>query len=112
VVRLDADRRQVVVGPREALLTRALLLNEVNWLGEEPALEDAAAVGRPVLARVRSTREPAPARLMQVDGAPAVVFATPEEGVSPGQACVLYDPATGGQRVLGGGFIAGTTAAA
>jgi tRNA-specific 2-thiouridylase len=40
-----------------------------------------------------------------------VVFDTPEEGVAPGQACVLYD-ATAPSRVLGGGFIAATVAAA
>jgi tRNA-specific 2-thiouridylase len=39
------------------------------------------------------------------------VFDTAEEGVSPGQACVLYDAETP-SRVLGGGFIAGTMAAA
>ena len=33
-----------------------------------------------------------------------VRFAEPEIGVSPGQACVVYDAATG-SRVLGGGFI-------
>jgi tRNA-specific 2-thiouridylase len=110
VVRLDADRRQVVVGPREALLTRSLRLKEENWLGAEPRLADAAAAGAPVLARVRSTREPSPATLTLLDGAPAVVFDAPEEGVSPGQASVLYSP--DGARVLGGGFIASTTAAA
>ena len=70
-----------------------------------------AIAGVAVLARVRSTRPPSPARLVLQDGTPAVIFDQPEEGVSPGQACVLYDPAAG-SRVLGGGFIAGTTAAA
>ncbi len=70
----------------------------------------AASQGQAVLARVRSTREPAEARLEMVDGAAAVVFDAPEEGVSPGQACVLYDRADPG-RVLGGGFIAATTGA-
>ncbi|HQP21074.1 MAG TPA: tRNA 2-thiouridine(34) synthase MnmA, partial [Phenylobacterium sp.] len=41
VVRIDADRRQVIVGPREALLTRACTLKETNWLGETPSLEAA-----------------------------------------------------------------------
>ncbi len=58
-----------------------------------------------MLARVRSTREPAPARLAMLDGVPGVVFDRPEEGVAPGQACVLYDAAQP-SRVLGGGFIA------
>jgi len=110
VVRLEADRREVIVGPREALLTRSLTLKETNWLGDEPTLEAAAEAGIAVLARVRSTRPPSPARLVMEDGAPAVVFEAPEEGVSPGQACVLYD-AGRETRVLGGGFIAGTTPA-
>ena len=35
-----------------------------------------------------------------------------EDGVSPGQACAFYDAAEGQARVLGGGIIAGTVAAA
>jgi tRNA-specific 2-thiouridylase len=106
VVRLDADRREVIVGPREALLTHARALKEINWLGDAASLEAAARAGAPVLARVRSTREPIPGRLAILgDGAPGVAFDTAEEGVAPGQACVIYDPAAP-SRVLGGGFIA------
>ncbi|MDB5452249.1 MAG: trmU [Caulobacteraceae bacterium] len=111
VVRLDADRRQVIVGPREALLTASLAMKETNWLGDHPSLEDAAAADLPVLARVRSTREPAAARLRLTGGGPRLVFDSAEEGVSPGQACVLYD-ASAPDRVLGGGFIASTSPAA
>jgi tRNA-specific 2-thiouridylase len=107
VVRIDAAARAVVVGPREALLTSALSLKETNWIGDGPSLEAACEAGRPVLARVRSTREPAPGRLALVDGVPGVVFDAPEEGVAPGQACVLYAPEAE-SRVLGGGFITGT----
>jgi len=110
VVRIDPAARRVLVGPREALLTRSLTLGEVNWLGEEPTLDAAAADGRAVLARVRSTREPAAARLTLEAGEAAVVFDAAEEGVAPGQACVLYD-ATDPDRVLGGGFIAATVSA-
>jgi len=105
VVRIDADARRVVVGPREALLTAALTLKETNWIGDEPSLAAACEAGRPVLARVRSTREPVPGRLALVGGAPGVSFDTPEEGVAPGQACALYAPEAP-TRVLGGGFIA------
>ena len=110
VVRIDADARQVIVGPREALLTHALVLGETNWIGDAADIAAACAGGRPVLARVRSTREPAPGRVALVDGAPGVVFDAPEEGVAPGQACVLYAPEAE-TRVLGGGFIAGTVRA-
>ncbi len=107
VVKIEPDAKRVIVGPREALLTRALALKETNWLGDQATVLDAAATEIPVLARVRSTRDPAPARLVLRDGGPSVVFDAPEEGVSPGQACVLYD-ATKPSRVVGGGFIAVT----
>jgi len=107
VVSIDAGAKQVIVGPREALLTESLSLKEINWLGDEPDLVDAARADKAVLARVRSTRDPAPARLTLRDGEPVVAFDSAEEGVSPGQACVLYDPSNP-TRVLGGGFIAST----
>ena len=105
VVRIDADARRVIVGPREALLTRALVLKETNWIGDGPTIDAACAASRPVLARVRSTREPVPGRLTVIDGQPAVAFDGTEEGVAPGQACALYAPEAP-TRVLGGGFIA------
>ena len=107
VVKIDAETRRVIVGPREALLTRALTLKETNWLGDGASIEAAVAAARPVLVRVRSTREPVLGRLARVAGANGVVFGAPEEGVAPGQACVLYAPEDP-SRVLGGGFIAGT----
>ncbi|WP_293680466.1 tRNA 2-thiouridine(34) synthase MnmA [uncultured Phenylobacterium sp.] len=110
VVRIDAEARQVVVGPREALLTTALSLKETNWIGDGSSIAAACAASRPVLARVRSTREPAPGRLALVHGSPGVVFDAPEEGVAPGQAAVLYAPEAP-SRVLGGGFIAATVRA-
>jgi tRNA-specific 2-thiouridylase len=109
VVRLDADRRQVIVGPREALLTASLAMKETNWLGDQATMEAAAEAALPVLARVRSTKEPVPARLVRVDGGVRLAFDAAEEGVSPGQACVLYDRVDA-DRVLGGGFIASTAA--
>ena len=101
VLRLDVDRSQVVVGPKEMLATRRVPLREVNWLGDG-ALTD--MVARPVEVRVRSTRPPLPAVLRPLSATEAEVELTvAEEGVSPGQACVFYDPE--GSRVLGGGWI-------
>nr|WP_241153274.1 tRNA 2-thiouridine(34) synthase MnmA [Brevundimonas halotolerans] len=111
VVRLEPETRRVIVGPREALLTGALTLEETNWLGDEADFAAAAATGRPVLARVRSTRPPLPARLFRDGDAIGVSFDAGEEGVSPGQACALYDP-DDPERLLGGGFIASTRALA
>jgi len=104
VVKIDAPKRRVLVGPREALMTRGLLLEELNWLGQG-SLEEAARSEARVLIRVRSTRPPVPGRLGYEDGVPSVFFDAPEEGVARGQAAVLYDP-EGSTRILGGGFIA------
>lgn len=103
VVKIDAPARKVIVGPREALLTAALTMEELNWLGDG-TLEAACNERRPVLARVRSTREPLPATLGWSADRPAVHFSIPEEGVARGQACVLYDSSCE-TRVMGGGFI-------
>ena len=109
VVKIDAPARQVIVGPREALLTAGLTMEELNWLGDG-TLFDACERSEPVLVRVRSTREPAPGKLGFHKEAPAVWVGVPEEGVARGQASVLYD-ADGSTRILGGGFIASTIAA-
>jgi tRNA-specific 2-thiouridylase len=111
VVKLEPGARRVIVGPREALLTASLTLDETNWLGDAPSIEAAAEAGAPVLARVRSTRPPSAARLALEDGTVSLVFEQGEEGVAPGQACALYHPADP-DRLLGGGFIATTTAVA
>lgn len=108
VIRLDARRAEVVVGPRQALRVAEVALMEFNWLGEAADLDEARPIA--VLARVRSTRAPVPAELVMTQAGPIVRFFGGEEGVAPGQACVLYAPDPDGERVLGGGFIAGTTA--
>jgi tRNA-specific 2-thiouridylase len=104
VVKLDARTRRVIVGPREALDTRIVHLRETNWLGDAP-LDTVAREGIEVMARVRSTRPPSPARLHHEAGRTWVELHAGETGVAPGQACVLYDGTGEGARVLGGGFI-------
>ena len=91
VLRLDAARREVVVGPREALAVGAATLDEINVLGP---------LDGPLTAKVRSLAKPVPARLI----GDRLAFDAPEYGVAPGQAAVLY----AGERVLGGGWITAT----
>ena len=100
VVRLDAECRQVIVGPREALLANRVRLRGFNWLGDGD-YRAIGAEGLAVEAKIRSTQPPRPATLTFEQGAPVVRLHDAEAGVSPGQACVLYD----GARVLGGGWI-------
>jgi tRNA-specific 2-thiouridylase len=58
-----------------------------------------------VFVKVRSSRPPQAAWLTGGDDGFEVEFVGGEEGVAPGQACVLYDGAAGQARMLGGGFI-------
>lgn len=95
VVRIEPETRRVVVGPRAALAVSGARIGEVNWIGGEHT--------GPVSAKIRSMAKPAPARF---DGR-ILSFDTPEYGVAPGQAAVLY----AGDRVLGGGWIEETIAA-
>jgi tRNA-uridine 2-sulfurtransferase len=101
VVRLDPESRRVIVGPKAALATRTVPLREINWLGDGPfAAQKEWHVG----VKIRSTRPPRPAVIRTLSATEAVVeLLDPEEGVSPGQACVFYAPE--GSRILGGGWI-------
>ena len=66
-----------------------------------------------IFIKVRSTRAPQPAWLRAGSGGGIEVeLIAGEDSVSPGQACVFYDAADGQARVLGGGVIDGTIAAA
>jgi tRNA-uridine 2-sulfurtransferase len=105
VVRLDASTRRVVVGARPALRTTRVVLRDVNWIGDG-MLDDLSPGERcDVFVKVRSSRSPQPAWFARGGDGFEVEFVAGEEGVAPGQACVLYDAASGQARMLGGGFI-------
>ncbi len=96
VIRIDPDRRAVVIGPRPELLGRIVEASEANWLGPAPEPGDAVeaqirhrapAVGATVVARSGDRVE--------------LVFASDVAAITPGQSVVLYR----GSEVLGGAVI-------
>ncbi len=101
VVKLDVDAKRVIVGPKEMLATRTVPVREINWLGDAPF------DSRPewqVSVKIRSTKPPVEAVVRPLSATEAEVdLLSPEEGVSPGQACVFYEST--GSRVFGGGWI-------
>ncbi|WP_300029868.1 tRNA 2-thiouridine(34) synthase MnmA [uncultured Roseobacter sp.] len=101
VVKLNAGTKEVVVGPKSMLSTRTVPVRDINWLGDTPfASQDAWHVA----VKVRSTRPPTDAVIRPLSPTEATVeLITPEEGVSPGQACVFYDRDS--SRIFGGGWI-------
>ena len=98
VIKLNAEDKTVLVGPKELLLTQDIELKEVNWLGEQVPND-----GREVFVKLRSVGKAIPARLELIDenGTAKVTLSPPQMGTAAGQACVFYD----GDRVLGGGWI-------
>ena len=89
----------MLVGPKRLLAVSAARLTETNRIGPLP--------DGPLTAKVRSLAKPVPVTLDGPlgDGADTLIrFASPEYGVAPGQAAVLY----AGDRVVGGGWIDST----
>ena len=101
VIALDAETREVRVGPKRMLAVEAARVIETNRIGDLP--------DTPLTAKVRSLAKPVP---ISLDGplgdcaSTVIRFDSPEFGVAPGQAAVIY----AGDRVIGGGWIDSTTA--
>src|SRR5688572_9587325 len=97
VLKIDADSRQVTVGPKTALERTTLTASGVNWIAT-------AAPGDwlPVSAQIRHRHSPATGRVRALSGGRAeLAFDTPQSAITPGQAVVFYD----GDTVVGGGWI-------
>jgi tRNA-specific 2-thiouridylase len=104
VVRIDALRRRVVVGPKAALGRSSVMLRELNWLGAPIPAE-----GLAVSVKLRSAQPAVAATIFAAgDGLARLELAQAEYGVAPGQAGVVY----AGERLLGGGWIARPAAGA
>ena len=101
VIKLDVEEKKVIVGPKALLKTTHVPVEQINWLGDRslPSKKEWH-----LSVKVRATRPPREAILRPInDYSASVELVTPEEGVSPGQACVFYERK--GTRVLGGGWI-------
>lgn len=108
VVKLDAERRRVIVGERHHLEMRSLGLRNINWIGDEPGFEAArSSSGLGLFVKIRSTTAVVPATLFLAQDASEgrVELHAAEFGVSRGQACVFYDGNNGRAILLGGGWI-------
>ncbi len=108
VVRLDAVRRRVVVGPRNRLGVDRITLRDVNWLGRH-TLPEGGEAALPLWVRLRSSQGLQRASLcvdgQHPPGGASVLLQQSEHGISAGQACVFYQDDTAEGRILGGGWI-------
>lgn len=93
VIKLDAAKKQVIVGPKEALMKQSFRIRQANWLEHNNG---------EVMVKLRSAHPGVKAQIAGIDAGRATVTLTdPQGAVSPGQACVAYD----GDRMIGGGWI-------
>jgi tRNA-specific 2-thiouridylase len=92
VIKIDAEKNQVVVGSREELAQIKVSLKDINWLSnnqEKEALVKLRYKQKAIMAELHLEKE-------------YILLATPDFAVAPGQAAVFYDK---NGRLLGGGFI-------
>lgn len=97
VIKIDKDKNQVVVGPRESLFMQEITLKNINWLEGEFKRNNS----RKIAVKVRSTAPKMNAKLHIENEKIYCILDEPQIGICPGQACVFYDDT----RVLGGGWI-------
>jgi tRNA-specific 2-thiouridylase len=97
VVAIEPASRAVVIGTRDELLGRGVVVREVNWLVDAPP-----SVGDEVAVQIRHRARAVTGTLVRVaSGEVEVALDEPASAISPGQSCVFYL----GERVLGGGVI-------
>jgi tRNA-specific 2-thiouridylase len=101
VVSIDAEQARIELGPVERLMANSADLGDVA-LASDVELPLAAEV------QVRYRGTPLPARIVKTPAGARVLFEKPVQAVVPGQFAVFY----AGTRVLGGGLIQKSDAAA
>ena len=100
VVKINAVKNEIFVGPREHLGKKDIKLNNLN------ILTDLDEFNNDVFVKVRSTGKLLKGKVkFKNDNTALVNLEKPEDGISPGQACVFYNKDEFGLKVLGGGWI-------
>jgi tRNA-specific 2-thiouridylase len=111
VVAIHPEKRAVVIGKREELLGRGMVVREVNWLSPtETQARDRSSetADRSFAVQIRHHAAPASAEIIRdEDGEIELALNEPITAITPGQSAVFY----AGDKVLGGGVIESATEA-
>tara|TARA_B100000902_G_scaffold399377_1_gene469956 strand:- start:3162 stop:3821 length:660 start_codon:yes stop_codon:yes gene_type:complete len=101
VIKINSDKNEIVVGPKENLGKKNINIDNLNLLVDKSELK------KKILVKVRSTGKLLDAKInLKEDNSAEVILEKFEDGISPGQACVIYNKDEFGFKVLGGGWIA------
>jgi tRNA-specific 2-thiouridylase len=100
VLKINSDKNEIIVGPKEKLGKKVISLKNINLLTNKEDLN------QNIFVKVRSTGSLLEAKVdLMEDNKANVNLVSPEDGISPGQACVFYSKDQFGHKVLGGGWI-------
>jgi len=98
VLKINPSNNEVLVGEKEKLKSSQFKIRQMNWLLRKDYLKKEVICS----VRLRSHHQEIGAKVRYLNnGIAEVNLEEPYLGVTPGQACVMYDK----DRVLGGGFI-------
>ena len=99
VIDINADKNEIIVGQKNDLLKKEIILKDLNLLEDKEVFEDE------ILVKVRSTGKLLRSKLSFKEDKSVLNLLEDEHGISPGQACVFYKKDINGYKVLGGGWI-------
>jgi tRNA-specific 2-thiouridylase len=100
VLKINSENNEIIVGPKEHLGKTKINLKDINLLTDKDDFKEN------IYCKVRSTGKLLEANVnFNDDNKAEVNLAIPEDGISPGQACVFYNKDQFGYKVLGGGWI-------
>lgn len=96
VVKIDADKNEVVIGSDEDILSNRLVANDVNMMAFEEFDENDTYV-----AKIRYSHKGADCKVKNTKEGFEVVFNEPQRAITPGQSVVIYKD----DMIIGGGTI-------
>ena len=100
VLKINSDKNEIIVGPKEKLGKKIITLKNLNLLTDKKEFNEE------IFVKVRSTGKLLNAKIDLENLNKVIVnLKIPEDGISPGQACVFYKKDILGFKVLGGGWI-------
>ncbi len=100
VLKINSDKNEIIVGPKEKLGKKNIFLKNLNLLADKKYFD------QNIFVKVRSTGDLLEAKIkFDQNNFAEVHLLKPENGIAPGQACVFYNKDSFGHRVLGGGWI-------
>ena len=99
VVDINSDLNEVIVGSKNELVKKEIILKDLNLLVNKEHFNDE------IFVKIRSTGKLLKSKLNFKEDKITINLLDDEHGISPGQACVFYSKDNYGDRVLGGGWI-------